>query len=107
MGSVLFLGRSDRGMVEWAKEHARIIRGDGGRVLFLSLYGAGYHEDNFTFINCFNVPLKRSVDEVQQRIPVSINRAIACDRSLTDYTWSSPYGSYSRYSEEQIEELAV
>ena len=107
MSSVLFLGRSDRRIEEWAKEHAKVIRGDGGRVLFLSVYGADYEEENFKFVNCFNVPLKRSVEEVQQRIPVSINRAIACDRSLTDYTWSSPYGSYSRCSEEQIEQLAV
>jgi hypothetical protein len=107
MRNVLFLGKSDRRIEEWAKAHAAVVKGDGGRVIFLSLYGADYNEDNFSYINCFNVKLKWSAAEIQRRIPVSINRAIACDRSLADYTWSSSYGSYSRYSLEQIERLAV
>src|SRR5262249_49154230 len=98
MTSVLFLGKSDRRIEEWAKEHARILRSEGGRVIFLSVYGEDYTEDNFVFVNCFNVPLTKTAEEIQRRVPVSINRAIACDRSLTDYTWSTSYGSYSTYS---------
>lgn len=105
--NVLFLGKSDRRIEAWAKHHARLIRGEPGRVIFLAPYGHNYTEDNFVFVNCFTVPLSRTVEELQRRVSVSINRALACDRSLTDYTFSSDHGRYSAYSPEQIERLVA
>lgn len=107
MSTVLYLGRSDRRIEAWARAHARFLAGVGGRVVFVALYGDNYIDGNFRFINCHSIREQKSIQEIQAVIPVSINRALACDRSLTDYSHSTSYHSYSRYSSAQIETLAA
>lgn len=105
MVNVLFLGRSDRRLEAWAKAHARVIKKDNGNVIFLALYGENYSEDNFTFVNCHNISQIYTVTDIQNVLPGSINRILACDRSITDYTWSTSYYIYSRNSTRKIAHL--
>jgi hypothetical protein len=105
--TVLFLGRSDRRIEALARAHARFIEPSGGRVVFLAPYGQNRIDGNFEFINCFSVPENESLETIQAGVGVSLNRALACDRSLTDYSHSTSYGSYSRYTPEQMEELVA
>jgi hypothetical protein len=95
VSTVLYLGRSDRRIETWARVHARFL-GDAGRVIFLAPYGENYVDGNFEFINCFSVPQTESLESIQAGVGVSLNRALACDRSLTDYSHSTAYGTYSR-----------
>lgn len=105
MRYVLLFGKSDRRLEEWAQAHAKVVEADGLRVIFLALYGENYTVDNFEFVNCYTLPLTVSLEEVQGCLNESINRALACDRSLTDYTFSASHRRYSRYSEREIESL--
>lgn len=102
---VLLFGKSDRRLEEWAQAHAKVVQADGLRVVFLALYGENYTSDNFEFVNCHTLPLTLSLEGIQGELNESINRALACDRSLTDYTFSASHRRYSRYSEMEIERL--
>lgn len=105
MGSVLFLGKSDRRIELWAKAHAKVVAPEGGRVILLALYGENYTDGNFTFVNCHTLPREYTAADIQRRAGGSLNRALACDRSLTDYTWSTSFYSYSKYTTAQMEQL--
>jgi hypothetical protein len=105
MRTVLFLGKSDRRIETWARAHAALLAPSGGKVIFVAPYGENYVDGNFVFVNCFSTPRILSLEELQRLAHMSLNRALACDRSLTDYSSSTSYGSYSRYTPAQIEEL--
>lgn len=105
MRYVLFFGKSDRRLEKWAQSHAKVIEPDGMQLIFLALYGENYAVDNFEFINCHTLPLTHSLEQIQSELTESINLALACDRSLTDYTFSASHRRYARYSEKEIEDL--
>jgi hypothetical protein len=102
--TILYFGKSDRRIESWARAHARWL-GERGRIIFLAPYGEDFIDGNFEFINCFRVQNPESIDTIQARLGVSVNRALACDRSLTDYSHSTSHGAYSRYTPAEIQRL--
>lgn len=105
--NVLFFGKSDRRLEQWARRHAAFLADSGGRVTFVAPYGTSFVDGNFEFVSTKSIPRVHGLQAIQDRMGRSIWRALACDRTLTDYTSQRRYACYSRYDSEEIEELVT
>jgi len=99
---VLFIDRSWPLVAQLVRNFADSVKGSDIRVLFLSDKEPSGVNENLETINIFDVPQRRSLEEMQAAFPFSLHKALVPERAFYDYSSFRGSQCYSRLSEEQI-----
>lgn len=101
---VLLTDRSWPLVAQLARKLADSVRGNEIQILFLSDKMPSEINGNLETINIFDVPQRRSLEEMQAIYPFSLHKTLVTERAYYDYSSFRRSQCYSRLSEEQIAE---
>lgn len=101
---VLLIDRSWPMVAALARKFANSVKESDVNVIFLTDREPSGISGNFETINIFDVPQRRSLDELQAAYPFSLHKTLVTERAYYDYSSFRRSQCYSRLTEQQISE---
>lgn len=101
---VLFIDRAYPLMAQYVRRFADSVQRSNIYIIFLTDKEPSGVNGNFEIINIFDVPQRRSLEDLQATFSFSLHKTLVPERSFYDYSSFRRSQCYSRLSEEQIAE---
>jgi hypothetical protein len=107
MTRVLFIDRAWPVVRQSVERFAELVQGTGVQVVFLSDKEPSRVAGNIETINVFDVPQRRSLEQLQADYPFSLHKTLVPERAFYDYSSFRSSQRYSRLSEADIADRVI
>jgi hypothetical protein len=103
--NILFYDHNWSVQLRIVSKFANLVRESGVHVILLSDRMISQTNENLEIVNIFDVPQKKTLDELHKNYSFSLHKALVPERAFYDYSSFRRSQCYSKLSEEEIKNI--